>query len=818
MRPPKLLLGLLVSLVALLATGLTVASADEDIDEASSSEIIETTLHPGDNVVGWVGAAAPAERLFSLIRNLEAVYAWDAPKRRWLAAYPSRRIPASLGDFVYPRALPDPANAGSRSELTSITPGMGLVLQIGGDAPVTWERSGIPARGAIELRTGWNLVSWQGLDNTTVREAVRGLGSPFDSMFVQTAPPKNRWQFLNDSILKDTNAEMRLLRGEGIWVNVNRPAVWLQPTGLLPVVRFTGGGSKEVQQRILEDVEAAIEFFRTQYAIEADATQFWIYAAVDQESLIATLNQDVHRDDFPELHTENFDTIRGQWSSSAAWVGGGLMVVKQHQWRDPNYYREVGDSGKEVWEGHHTMVHEYAHVVQAHISSLYSVLGTEFFRDSGYFESKTPLWIVEGTARFVEDVQRTSDGFINLRESRIEAVNNVVGKQALRGSSGLDVYPLGRAAFHLIASLTSIESWLNIFREMAVVEFGPSGQWYGTPSWSRAFERAVGISIDSFYNRFEAWRTVDRVSNEVVGSIEGVIELVGEDGGQLNRHAGVENIRMVLYGIRKGNAPVVWPDASGRFVFDDLPYGRYSFSLDFGRDCLLRYPRSFISGATEIELDGDHYGGIRIQIQDDVCAYQIEGWLLDSAGNPLGRVEGSIRSEAGAYVGFRADTDGYFSATAPELGSYRVSADIDGCSVFLREGSTTGDWYHATVVKVAGASVTGVTMQLSQGMCEHRISGTLVNADGIPLAGQWVSANGNAGSAGAQTAADGSFSFAVPGSGSYRLSVHSNGCWIYRGSRGATKDTNSASEITVSNADVTGIEFRLPEDPSTFCN
>ena len=150
------------------------------------------------------------------------------------------------------------------------------------------------------------------------------------------------------------------------------------------------------------------------------------------------------------------------------------MVVKQHQWRDTSYYREVGDAEKTMWEGHHTLVHEYAHVVQAHISSLYSELGTDFFRDSGYFESKTPIWIVEGTARFVEDVQRTSEGFVNLRESRIEAVNNVVGKQTLIGSSGLDVYPFRRAAFHLIASLTSIESWLDIFREMAVVEFGPS--------------------------------------------------------------------------------------------------------------------------------------------------------------------------------------------------------------------------------------------------------------------------------------------------------------------------------------------------------
>ena len=151
--------------------------------------------------------------------------------------------------------------------------------------------------------------------------------------------------------------------------------------------------------------------------------------------------------------------------------------------------------------------------------------------------------------------------------------------------------------------------------------------------------------------------------------------------------------------IRKGATPVVWPDASGRFVFEDLPHGRYSFSLDFGRDCMLHYPRSFGSGATEIQLDGDQYGGIRIQIQEDVCAYQIEGRLFESAGNPHRRVDGSIRSEAGAYVGFRADTDGFFSATAPEPVSYRVAADMHGRTVYLRNGSTTGLWIHATVTR-----------------------------------------------------------------------------------------------------------------------
>ena len=103
-------------------------------------------------------------------------------------------------------------------------------------------------------------------------------------------------------------------------------------------------------------------------------------------------------------------------------------------------------------------------------------------------------------------------------------------------------------------------------------------------------------------------------------------------------------------------------------------------------------------------------------------------------------------------------------------------------------------------------------------MCEHRIVGRLLDANGAGKADVWVSASGSAGSGGVRTTSDGTFSITVPASGSYRLSAYIDGCWIYRGSRGPVKNWNSASQVRVPNADVTGIEIRPPEDPSTFCN
>lgn len=215
--------------------------------------------------------------------------------------------------------------------------------------------------------------------------------------------------------------------------------------------------------------------------------------------------------------------------------------------------------------------------------------------------------------------------------------------------------------------------------------------------------------------------------------------------------------------------------------------------------------------------DGD-VTGIRFQLTEGLCSTQISGRLLDADGEPLPNVSVSAWAEDGTVTGDQTDSDGSFAITVPESGQYRVYTWIDGCNVFYRRGGPPGSQQQATQVRVSHVDVTGIILQLTDGMCDHRISGTLLNADGSPRSGQWVGANSTAGYAGASTAGDGSFSFAVPGNGSYRLSVHIDGCSIYRGSRGPTKNWNGANQTTISNADVAGIVFRLPENPASFCN
>ena len=222
--------------------------------------------------------------------------------------------------------------------------------------------------------------------------------------------------------------------------------------------------------------------------------------------------------------------------------------------------------------------------------------------------------------------------------------------------------------------------------------------------------------------------------------------------------------------------------------------------------------------ATRITIGERDVTGALFQLREGQCSTKVIGTLLDADGKPLVGVQVSAQPNNGTSSGAQTDSDGLFAITVSESGQYRVYTWIDGCNIYYRLGGATGSHQQATQIRVSDSNVTGLTFQLASGMCVHRISGKLLNADGTPKSGPWVSAHGTAGSGGVSAGSDGSFSFAVPASGSYRLSVWIDDCSIYRGSRGPTNNRNSARQVTVSNADITDIEFRLPEDPSTFCN
>ena len=91
-----------------------------------------TTLRPGWNLAGWTAGETDASALFEAIPALEAAYAWDAGTQAFKGA--GRDDPAGTGD------------------LTTIAPGMGLWLLLGGEEPVTWTQPATPAGGFVSLQ------------------------------------------------------------------------------------------------------------------------------------------------------------------------------------------------------------------------------------------------------------------------------------------------------------------------------------------------------------------------------------------------------------------------------------------------------------------------------------------------------------------------------------------------------------------------------------------------------------------------------------------------------------------------------------------
>ena len=288
-------------------------------------------------------------------------------------------------------------------------------------------------------------------------------------------------------------------------------------------------------------------------------------------------------------------------------------------------------------------------------------------------------------------------------------------------------------------------------------------------------------------------------------------QLIGPDGGPL---AGIQ-----VQARSDGVAFWTPTGQDGSFELVATGPGEHTLSADLG-GCRTYWrsegPTHRLQDAEKIGVFDAHVTNIRFEVREDTCL-RITGRILDSDGSAVDDVQVSAMRDEGS-VWSLSDPDGSFRIAVPGSGAYRVRAWIDGCGVYYSRDGATGSPQNATQVEVSDTDVVGINIQLLPGMCELRISGRLLNADGTPRANQWVSAWSAAGSGGGSTDGDGRFSFAVPGSNSYILNVWIDDCAIYRGDEGPTTDWTASSDLNVANRDVTGVVFRLPEDPGSFCD
>ena len=220
----------LLAALALLVLGVGVAPGHAVA--ASGADTITTVLHPGWNMVGWVGPSTPTSELFDAIPALRQVSAWDAEVQAYQHAVRRRY-----------------------DDLATLTPGVGLWLHLDGPSTVEWRRlvSDVPL--LLFLHEGRNLVGWTGTERLTPEDAATQFGEVFVSA--------RRWDAETQRYLRNSRSPA-LNRGEALWIDLTRDASWWQSGA-----EFVFGEelTEERQAEIREELRGVVTFFAEQYGI-----------------------------------------------------------------------------------------------------------------------------------------------------------------------------------------------------------------------------------------------------------------------------------------------------------------------------------------------------------------------------------------------------------------------------------------------------------------------------------------------------------------------------------------------------------------------
>ena len=782
-------LTLAAAMLAALLLTIALANAQEPPEPQTA-----TRLEPGINLVGWVGEPTSTSQLFDEIPQLESIWAWDAELDDWIVA--GRDAPEGLG------------------WLWRVSPGMGLRLVLGGEESFLWQRSTEPTRGLVKLRTGWNLVAWSGADDAPLEQVAKGIGWSLRELrrwdaatqqWTTWTSPERSTQLIatsaTDQGATDEEAEpVTVRRAEALWVNVARAVNWLQPTDILPRLIFPGGASDALQARVREDLEAVLAFYGQQYGIQAEP-DFTVYVAKDVEALIQA-----QKDDGDEIDVAGAASIRARWDRVGGWAGENV-VVKQNSWPEDL-------SNSDISWARYVLTHEYFHILQSQLS-----------------DGLASQWLVEGTATWAEDDHQAIDGssvWEDAREDRVSAVTeSTPSLRSTESDNAAWEYTLGWLAVDRLTEAAGGGSHIEFWRRLAPTEIGPHSRWTSTPDWRTAFQETFGVSVSSFYADFDAWqRQQAMVHGSVASASDGDTRWIR---GRVTDESGAPVAGMLVNAIQvEGETSVGWnqraeTDGDGAFAVRAPEEGDYRLSIDIADDCTRYYSNGRLTEkpdeAQPVAVAGSDLQGVSIQLLANICGWQIRGQVVNATGEPLAGVSVyACPTEGGTCTWGDSTTqhDGSFAVSSLTDGEYDLRPNLtDGCTVYYRTGSLTTRRTEASRINVTEAESPNLQLRVPEGMCAYQITGTIVDADGMPLDTLVIACEqgdrGCASSASGWTDNDGSFAITVPADGRYQVSFSFEGCAIYFRADGFTTSRSERFTARVAGRDARLSPRQIPE-------
>ena len=240
---------LLIGTVVLLwGPGFAPATASAEGEEGGVSAV---DLHPGWNLVGWLGPETPGGQLFQALPAIEELWVYDSASQRYQGG---RR-----------EAIED---------APTLTPGIGFWLYLGGETAVRWERPVASEGVVLRLGEGSNLVAWAG-EGSPVDGPLTRLGKSL-AFAARWDAQRQRYEFYHPGAPDSTNTLAALPKGEAVWVEMLDRANWWVPGTQRPRLQFAPGIEVTEQEVLRREVDTALAVFAESFGVHS--TDFTITA------------------------------------------------------------------------------------------------------------------------------------------------------------------------------------------------------------------------------------------------------------------------------------------------------------------------------------------------------------------------------------------------------------------------------------------------------------------------------------------------------------------------------------------------------------